>query len=229
MKRVLADAPPPFGQQFIDRVVWKTNQEVPEDSMEVPVKSLIHLLALMNNRLYAPGAKVADEVYVRSGVVIREFGEAEGEDSDFYDKLTQLLPEFIRLYDHIYLTLPETNPSVPWADGKPLTDRKRRKKAFTTPLLAKTCSSKVSGAFVWPVFSAFRLLVEQDGSGALRFKTDPIELFEEKKAELSSTIQTTFDNQGRVVGMVGKTTDAWIRLEYQIQMEMKIRERIKGS
>jgi hypothetical protein len=52
---------------------------------------------------------------------------------------------------------------------------------------------------------------------------------EEKKAELSSTIQTTFDNQGRVVGMVGKATDAWIRLEGQIQMEMMIRERIKAS
>jgi hypothetical protein len=229
MKRVLGEAPSPFGKHFIDRVVWKTNQEVPEDSQEVPVKSLIHLLALMNTRLYPPGAKVANQVYVRSGVVIREFGEAEGEDSTFYDKLTEILPEFIRLYDHIYLTLPETNSSFPWADGKPPSERKSRKKAFTTPLLAKTCSSKVSGAFVWPVFSAFRQLIEQVASGTLRFKTDPIDLFEQKKAELSSTIQTTFENQGRVVGMVGKTTDAWIRLEGQIQMEMMIRERIKGS
>jgi hypothetical protein len=46
------------------------------------------------------------------------------------------------------------------------------------------------------------------------------------RAELSSTIQTTFENQGRVVG---KTTDAWIRLEGQIRMEMMIRERIKAS
>jgi hypothetical protein len=229
MKRVLGESPAPFGQQFIDRVVWKTNQEVPEGSTEVPVKTLIHLLALMNTRLYSPGARVANEVYVRSGVVVREFGEAEGEDSAFYDKLTELLPEFIRLYDHIYLTLPETNASFPWADGKPPTDRKRRKTTFTTPLLAKTCCSKVSGAFVWPIFSAFRQLLEQNGDGRLRFKTDPIELFEEKKAELSSTIQTTFENAGRVVQQVGKATDAWIRLEGQIQMEMMIRERIRVS
>jgi hypothetical protein len=58
---------------------------------------------------------------------------------------------------------------------------------------------------------------------------DPIALFEEKKAELSATIQNTFDNQGRLVQQVGKATDAWIRLESQLQMEMMIRERIKAA
>ena len=228
MKKVLVEAPAPFGQQFINRVVWKTNQEVPEDSVDVPVKTLIHLLALMNTRIYVPDSKAANEVYVRSGAVIREFGEAEGEDSAFYDKLTLLLPEFIKLYDHIYQAIPETSPAFPWADGKPPSDRKRRKKAFTTPLLGRTCSSKVSGAFMWPIFSAFRLLLEQDAAGELKFKTDPIELFEEKKTDLSVTIRTTFENQGRVVNQVGKTEAAWIRLEAQIQMEMMLRERAKA-
>jgi AIPR protein len=230
MKEVLRDSPPPFGPSFVDRVVWKTNQEVPEGSAEVPVKTLIHLLALMNTRLYKPGVKVANEVYVRSGVVVREFGEAEGDDSAFYDKLGRLLPEFIKLYDHTYGALPETQSSFPWADGKPnVTERRPRKTAFATPLLARTCSSKVSGAFIWPVFSAFRLLLEEDGAGGLRFKADPVALFEEKKAELSATIQNTFETQGRVVQQVGKATDAWIRLEGQLQMEMLIRERIKAA
>lgn len=230
MKQVLTDAPPPFGSTFVERVVWKTNQEVPDGSTEVPVKTLIHLLALMNIRQYKPNVKVANEVYVRSGVIVREFGEADGEDSAFYDKLARLLPSFIKLYDHIYSALPETQPAFPWADGKPpAIERKRRKAAFTTPLLARISSTKVSGAFVWPVFSAFRLLLEEDGEGQLRFKTDPVALFEEKKAELSATIQNTFENQGRVVQQVGKATDAWIRLESQLQMEMMIRERMKAA
>jgi hypothetical protein len=54
-------------------------------------------------------------------------------------------------------------------------------------------------------------------------------LFEEKKAELSSTIQPTFENTGRLVQQVGKATDAWIRLEHQVQMEIMIRERIKAG
>jgi hypothetical protein len=62
----------------------------------------------------------------------------------------------------------------------------------------------------------------------LRFKANPIELFDEKKAELSATIQNTSENVGRVVQQVGKVADAWIRLESQIQMEMLIRERIKA-
>jgi hypothetical protein len=230
MKSVLRDAPSPFGQQFVERVLWKTNQDVPEGSTSVPVKAIIHMLALMNIRQYKPGVKVANEVYVRSGVVVREFGEAEGEDSDFYDKLGRLLPDFIKLYDHIYAALPETHQAFPWADGKPPSnDRKRRKVGFTTPFLARTCSSKVSGAFIWPVFSAFRLLLGEDGNGGLRFKTDPIALFEDKKSELSATIQNTFESQGRFVQQVGKATDAWIRLEGQIDMELKIRERLKAA
>lgn len=230
MKKVLGEATPPFGPSFVERVVWKTNQEVPDGSKEVPVKTLIHLLALMNTRLYKPGVKVANEVYARSGVIVREFGEAEGEDSAFYDKLAHLLPEFIKLYDHIYSALPETRSSFPWADGKPpAADRRPRKTVFATPLLARACSSKVSGAFVWPVFSAFRQLLEEGSDGALHFKVDPIVLFDEKKAELSATIQNTFENQGRVVQQVGKATDAWIRLEGQLQMEMMIRERIKAA
>ena len=60
MKEVLRDAPAPFGPLFVERVVWKTNQEVPEDSTEIPVKVLIHIMALMNTRLYTPGVKVAE-------------------------------------------------------------------------------------------------------------------------------------------------------------------------
>jgi hypothetical protein len=52
-------------------------------------------------------------------------------------------------------------------------------------------------------------------------------LFEEKKAELSATIQNTFETQGRFAQQVGKAADAWIRLDSQIQMEWMIRERIK--
>jgi hypothetical protein len=52
-------------------------------------------------------------------------------------------------------------------------------------------------------------------------------LFEEKKGERSSTIQTTFENNGRLVQQAGKATDSWIRLESRIQMEMIIRDRLK--
>ena len=230
MKKVLGEAAFPFGTSFVERVVWKTNQDVPEGSTEVPVKTLIHLLALMNTRVYKPNAKVANEVYARSGVIVREFGEAEGEDSEFYEKLADLLPDFIKLYDHIYAALPETQPPFPWGDGKPpAVDSKRRKTAFSTPLLNRTCSSKVLAPFIWPIFSAFRLLLEENGNGRLRFKTDPIALFEEKKSELSATVQTTFENQGRVVNQLGKAADVWIRLEGQIQMELMIRNRLKTT
>jgi hypothetical protein len=43
-----------------------------------------------------------------------------------------------------HLELPKTNPSFPWADGKPESDRNGRKTPVVTPLPGKACRSKVS-------------------------------------------------------------------------------------
>ncbi len=42
MKAVLLGA---FGPEFVQRVVWKTNQEVPEGSRQIPVKLLLQIMA----------------------------------------------------------------------------------------------------------------------------------------------------------------------------------------
>jgi hypothetical protein len=69
--------------------------------------------------------------------------------------------------------------------------------------------------------------IEQDRQGGLRFKAEPVALFEEKKSEISATIQNTFENQGRVVrarspmlGFGGRAKSKW---------KMLIRERIKAA
>jgi len=81
---------------------------------------------------------------------------------------------------------------------------------------------------VWPIFSAFRLLLE-DADGTLRFKANPFELFDQKKTALSTIVQKHFEDHGRQVQRVGKDTAAWIRLESQIQMEMLIRDRLRAG
>ena len=229
MKDVLKNAQPapPFGSQLIDRVLWKTNQEVPEDSQGVPVKLLIHILALMNTRSFPPATKIANEVYMRSGIIIREFGEAEGEDERFYEALTRLLPEFIRLYDHIYAALPEIDPAYPWADGKFENEKKRRRGVATTPILARPCASKVLSAFVWPIFSAFRLLLKEREDGTLHFRLDPIALFEDMKNTLIAGVQSFHQNQAHgVVAQLGKDKEVWLRLQAQIDTELVVRDRL---
>ncbi len=57
---------------------------MPEDSREISVKLLIHIQALMNNRAYPPASRVCNEIYSRSGMVIREFSEAESDDEKQY-------------------------------------------------------------------------------------------------------------------------------------------------
>lgn len=229
MKEVLSVAPTPFGPRFVERVVWKTNQEVPDDSTAISVKTLVHLLALMNTRAYPPATRVATDVYMKSGVVVREFGEAEGEDERFYSALTRLLPEFVRLYDHIYQALPDLDPAYPWADGKLNGEPRRKKSSAVTPLLSLPCASRVYNAFVWPIFSAFRLLLEEDDKGALRFRSDPVALFDEMRTELVASVKSFHKHQAHgLVQQVGKDKELWLRLQAQVETELKIKARLAG-
>jgi hypothetical protein len=230
MKDVLAKAPRPFGDDLVERIVWKTNQEVPEDSTAVPVKLLIHILALMNIRAYPPATRVANEVYTRSGVVVREFGESEEEDRAFWEALMRRLPEFIKLYETIYASLSEIDPKYPWADGRLDADKPRRRiAAAATPILARPCGSKVVNAFVWPIFSAFRLLLQQKANG-VTFVVDPVPFFNDMKNELAMTVQSFHRNQAHgLVQQVGKDKEVWLRLQSQIEMELKLRERLAAK
>lgn len=229
MKSVLNDAPEPFGPSFVDRVVWKTNQEVPEDSRSVSVKLLIDLISLMDFSLFPPDTKIANVVFTRSVLVIREFSEAEGDAQRHIEALTRLLPDFIRLYEYIYTALPEVDPTYPWSDGKLDLDRKRRKSTALTPLLSRPAPTRVNHAFIWPIFSAFRALLEKE-NGEIRFREDPIALFEDLKTELVGLVQSFHKNQAHgLVQQVGKDKEIWVRLDNQVSGEIKLRKRLAAK
>lgn len=223
MKDVLLTA---FGPEFVQRVVWKTNQEVPEGSRQIPVKLLLHIMALMNVRTYEPGLRVANEVYSRSGLVIRDFIEADGDSQLFYQQLVSALPAFLELYDNVYLAIAESDPQYPWATGK-LGEDARRRGGFT-PIFSRTCESKVAHAFVWPVFAAMRtLLFQRDLKSGLWFRLDPLALFQEKRQELIETVKSFHKNQAHgIVQQVGRDKELWIRLETAIDLELKMRKRL---
>jgi hypothetical protein len=227
MKEVLANALPPFGPPFVDRVVWKTNQDVPDGSREISVKLLIHIQAMMNNRAYPPASKVCNEVYMRSGVVIRQFGEAEGDEEKHYRAITRLLPQLVKFYDHIYASLPEVDPAFPWQDGKVDRERKRKAPAAFTPFLARPCPSNVLSAFVWPIYSAFRTLLVDDPQGGLHFRVDPIELFDEMKTELATRVIMFFRGGANgVAAQVGRDKEVWLRLQDRVERELEIQDRL---
>jgi hypothetical protein len=223
MKQALEASPDPFGPHFVDRVVWKPNQEVPEDSKAISVKTLIQLLALMNIARY-PEDKPANEVYVRTGIVVREFGDPSDEEERVYQNLMRMLPELIRLYEYIYVGLPEVNATFAWADGKDAAEKKR-KRAATTPLLQRPCTTKVAVPFIWPVFAAFRSLLDWKADGSLGFKTDPFKLFDDIKGPLATTVINFFKRTG-VVGHVGRDKEVWVRLDGVVATEMTIRKRL---
>src|SRR5207247_9228960 len=132
---------------------------------------------------------------------------------------------------HIYAALPDIDSTYPWADGKFDNEKKRRRSMATTPILAKPCGSKVFVAFVWPIYSAFRLLLtEGKDDGALAVRHDPIALFDDMKNALVTTVQNFHRNQAHgIVQQVGKDKEIWLRLQAQIETELAVRERLAAS
>jgi hypothetical protein len=223
MKEVLRNSPPPFGPDYVNNVIWKPNQEIDPDAKAVGVKSLIQLMALMNIARY-PSDKPANEVYTRAGLVIREFGDPGDEEERVYQGLMRLLPDLIRLHDHIYESLPETNQTFPWADGKDNAEKAKRRRATTTPFLNRPCGTKVASAFLWPIFSSFRNLLHWEDD-ALTFKIEPIPFFEEMKSQLVTPV-INFFNRVKVISHVGKDKEVWVRLDGVVGGEMVIKERL---
>lgn len=227
MKRVLRDAAPPFGPSYVDNiVVWKPNQEVGEDQKAVGVKTLIQLMAMMNVARY-PADQSAHEVYSRAGIVVREFGDPADDEERVYQCLVRLLPDLIRLYDHMYASLPDANQSFPWADGKETTDTGKRKRTTTTPFLDRPCPTKVASAFIWPIYASFRNLLQWNADGTLSFKVDPVAFFDDMKAQLATTV-INFFKRLRVVVQVGRDKEVWIRLDGLVTTELTVRARLAG-
>lgn len=226
MKDVLANAPSPFGPDFANRVIWKTNEEAPEGSTAIAVKNLVQILALSNKMLYPPDTKPAAEVYMRSGIVVREFGETEGPQRDYFEKLMRILPRLLVLHDHIYAGLQEVDPLFPW-DGKVATPEKPKKKTVgvLTPFVQKTVGQKVASAFLWPVFAAFRGIITEKPSGELDFVVNPIELFDSLKNEIVTRVENLF-HQSQLVQQVGRTSDLWVRLDSIVENEIKTLKRL---
>ncbi|HKI37550.1 MAG TPA: AIPR family protein [Gemmataceae bacterium] len=225
MKEVLRNSPLPFGPAYVkDVVVWKPNQEVGEDAKAVAVKALVQLMALMNIARY-PSDKPANEVYMRAGLVIREFADPGEEEERVYQGLMRLLPDLIRLHEHMYESLPETNQTFPWADGKDNPDKAKRKRVTTTPFLNRQCPTKVASAFLWPIFSAFRNLLHWKADGTLAFKVDPIAFFDDMKAQLVTPV-INFHKRVKVVNQVGKDKEVWVRLDGVVTGELVIQERL---
>src|SRR5207249_2352719 len=102
--------------------------------------------------------------------------------------------------------------------------------AATTPILGKPCASKVVNAFVWPIYSAFRVLLAERTGGELEFRTDPIALFEDMKNVLVTTVQNFHRNQAHgIVQQVGKDKEVWLRLQGQIETELTVRQRLAAA
>lgn len=222
LKAILRQA---FGEVFINRIIWRSNQPIPEDSRKIDVKLLHYAIALLDIRTYKPGFKYANEVYSKPGLVIREYIEADGEAERALRNIESSLPGILELYDYIYAAIAEADPAYPWQTGN-LADGVRHHGTFT-PFFSIPCPVKVDRAFHWPVFSAFRqLLVAGQKDAALHWLTDPFSLFDEIKTEIVEKLKSFHQNQAKgLLRQVGRDRELWQSMDSIVEREIILRRR----
>ena len=85
----------------------------------------------------------------------------------------------------------------------------------------------MANAFLWPIFSAFRLLLSEKEDGSLAFRVNPTALFDDMRVSLLATMKSFHQNQAHeIVHQVGKDKEIWVRLQGQLETELKVRERL---
>jgi len=136
-------------------------------------------------------------------------------------KYIPLLPKILELRDEIYLELPKAYNSIGGKFGA-LTGvievSNRRMDTINLPFTGKESSYRIPSGFIYPVLAAFRSLVECKKKPC-EWKLDPIKLFKELKAQLSSRVCDQA-KELRNPNKLGKDKATWGRCYDLVRLEV---------
>ncbi len=194
LREVLGDLQLPGGDRFFDRVEMKMNEQQDEKN-SIDIRQLISILLMFNQSLYPTtnedgrlhmmldhpcqmygGKEAALKKYLELG------GGGDGRDQELR-AMAPVLPGIIRLWDIIERQLPLVN-SRKYSKYPFASSRKEPRALFTNePLLYH-----VPQSILFPIVAAFRCLISVAEDGQYCWRDDPIEIWEECRDSLFSTL-----------------------------------------
>jgi hypothetical protein len=232
------------GRKLESNVIWKTNDT--DGGKRTIAAQDVLAIALIPLSVVYPKVVGDSLVIIYSGKsqcakryetvieTLKEEGkteEREGEISITDQKALsalELVPEFIRAYDYLQLNFPEVYNKVGGSFGRissvehyGLTDNSTLKKPPKTKFLNKEGTYKYSDAYIYPILSALRSLVEDKGDvwGLVR----PLEDY--LKEQLPTLIRTTksfLTAHSFVPDRVGKDAGLYSTLSDNVRKDVEI-------
>ena len=146
------------------------------------------------------------QAYSGKATVFKDIKKDLDNKTNYYNNLSSLLPDLVRLYDYIELDFKnkylEYNPSG--------------KKPLKTLFLENDTDYKVASGYILPVFGAFRVLVQKESQN-LNWRIDPIQMWNKIGASL---IKNTFESSRNNPQDAGKNASIWSNNYSKVENEM---------
>lgn len=165
------------------------------------------------------------KAYSSKKMVLKHYEDVDNKQENYRRinrQIVPLLPEILVLWDTIRAEIPGMYQgkilSVHKGDpDKPIVkDYSKRNKKVELPFIEKEMNYKVPEGWVFPIFAAFRHLIQIDDDGLATFKVNPVEFFLANKDELSTrftrVIRDMPDPQ-----TVGKSSSVWTSFSDKIE------------
>lgn len=207
---------------YADRIAYKDNENKP-----INISELLRLMYAFDVIKYPDDNMAPIQSYSGKAQVFKRYKEAY--DTAFYKSLTKQLPVLVNLYDVVEKeisskyneykkNLGTANPKFGLVKGVESVDPPRK-----TEFLERETNYVVSSGYIYPVFGAFRSLLQFDEeTGEVSWVFDPIEIWNEIGA---SIVQNTFESSNNPQ-LAGKDKQLWLS-NYRIVETQSLRKLLK--
>ena len=222
------------GQHYIERIEFRQNQmraakkEVQdkndtEHQNWVDVREVISILNMFNLTLYSntnlnstqpiqsfSGKEVGLKRFLQAGL---DKNASDAECREARDKLlyqmAPIIPEIIRLWDHIECHFTEATNQINKRYGARKYSKGSKPKALFSNSELKYVVPK---GIMYPLVGSFRALVRIDPQGNYYWAVDPFQAWEDMKATLATFVMDTSEELANNPANVGRSTNLWSNL-----------------
>lgn len=208
------------GQPYAKQIAYKDN----EKNKSIHISELLRLMYAFDIDKYPDDNAAPVQSYSGKAQVFKRYQQAF--ETPFYKSLTKQIPTLVKLYDLIEHDLPERYKEYKQALGvaTPRFGSVRGIEPLNNPakteFLATSTNYSVSSGYIYPIFGAFRCLLQFDEkTDNIKWLFDPIEIWKEIGTSL---VQNTFETCTNPQ-LAGKDKQLWLS-NYRIVETQSLRK-----
>ncbi len=212
LKEIIEDS------EFRGRIRFKENDPQPVD-----VRTVLGLLTLFHPKWNQLG-KEPVIAYTGKGTVLDYYRHDDWKPG--YKLLRPRVVDILRLFDYIHVKFPEqykkfnANSGVGSKLGKRTEVSYKEGKRFKLPLTGRDTKYHVPDGWLYPLFSAFRMLLDfpKNSRGEVKWLTDPQDFFDNKGYEFVGDVVEQSESLGRNPQSTGKSRPLWNNLRTKMEL-----------